>query len=220
MKVLVVPLYLGEHFDGWDKRSGDIDKVKKYLKRALMFFGTREGLTILYPEDRNQVCYSHVHYCLADEIIIHPNKVRMDAYMDVDNLFYGDARDEPVRSQIVKELSRKKVVNAENLVVFINMNHVSQFIRAYKDVHGPYAKDMSFNFYSIGEVGNTDAFFFDKDNKDSIEYLKFNSHLDFFIPEKIGDLTTEIMKCALKVHTKIKLKGRTSYLRSLAEAFA
>lgn len=218
-KVLVVPLYLGKHFDGWEKRSGDTDKIKKFLKRALLFFGTREGLTILYPEDRNRVCDSHVHYCVADEIIIHPNNVRMDAYVDVDNLFYGDAKDEPVRSQLVKELSREKVVNAENLVVFINLNHVSQFIHAYKDVHGPYAKDMLFDFYSIGEVGNTEAFFFNKDDKDSIEYLKFHSHLDFFIPEKIEDLTTEIMECARKVHTKIKLKGRTPYLRSLAEVF-
>ena len=216
-KVLVIPLYMGKQAEN---RSGeithDIHVVKKYLKRAIPFFGTREGITVLYPEDKYQICNAHIHNYTVDKILVDPIVIKMDGYVDADNSFYGEDKDEPIKSQLVTELSSERVKDVENLIIFINMNHSSKFIGAYKSVHGPYAEGMHFDFFSIGEIGNTDAFFFNKDDKDSIEYFKFHSHLDFFIPENMEDLSSEIMAMAVKIHRKIRLKGKAKYLKNMA----
>ncbi len=215
MKIFVIPLYLGDNFhkENW---PNDISRVCKYLKRALLFFGTRKNFTVFYPpNDKNDAIGQYIHHFDVDKILIDFEKIKMDIYAPlVDTNYYGQEARVPLLETVKKQLDKSKITSYENVIIFINMNHAGSFITA---IHENMNTELVSVFSKMGTIGNTECFFFNTKEIDSVEELRFHKHLDFFIPKDIQDLNENIMNLGKKVHQQVKKLGHTDFLQNYAK---
>ncbi len=220
-KILVIPLWLGDMFD--KTTHEEIRRVCQYLLRSLVFFGTKEDFLIMYPKTEKNICELYVSHFKTDNILPSETKTLvMDMYLEPEknDISLRTSSADPIRNQLIDQLDKVKKseeFREENIIVFINTVHVPLFISAVKNTFGV-ADKMKFDSLGAGGAGNTEAFFFDREDRcEGAENLVSLSYLDFFIPKDLKSFTPEIMRLGKCVHLTIKTQGHARFLSNWAQ---
>jgi hypothetical protein len=210
--IFIVPLYLGDHYKE-NSHLRNIVTVNTYFRRALLFFQTRKDFSIFYPTDINNAGASYARH-FQSNFLENAIMIPMNHYTNSD-----DNSSSPIDPNITKQLEaslwKEIEKRTQNWIIVVNCHHIPELIKALNATVG-FAEETKFDFYSIGGIGDAEAFFFDSEDPESIVHLRFCNYLDFFIPKSLDDLSEDIMRLGREAHKKIQKAGHTQFLKNAA----
>ena len=212
-KILVIPLYFGKWYKK-EERYDHITTVKQYVRRSLLFFKSKKDFTIFYPNDPENICGEYIYRLRADQVLVNSVANILDKFEISNNWDGGKEPSKDATDQLASVLSQ--LPEEVNLIIFIPTNYIDPLMGAV--VETGFLKKAKLSWGSPSGIGNTEAFYLDE-SRDSAIHLRFQNHLDFFIPSN-GFFSENVAKFAERVHDKIVEQGYNSFLENVSKLYA